>query len=61
MTIHQISLSASPINASIARFAALRQRDRVYGKDNQRDMLGFDARNAHVAGKLLSGDPAGSG
>jgi hypothetical protein len=33
MTVHQISLRMSPIGASIARFAAIRQLDRVYGSD----------------------------
>ena len=32
MTAHQISLRMSPIGASIARFAAIRQLDRVYGR-----------------------------
>jgi hypothetical protein len=35
MTAHQISLRMSPIGASIARFAAIRQLDRVYGSDRQ--------------------------
>jgi hypothetical protein len=30
MTAHQISLRMSPIGASITRFAAIRQMDRVY-------------------------------
>jgi len=34
MTAHQISLRMSPIGASIARFAAIRQLDRVYGSDS---------------------------
>jgi hypothetical protein len=33
MTAQQISLRMSPIGASIARFAAIRQLDRVYGSD----------------------------
>jgi hypothetical protein len=33
MTAHQISLRMSAIGASIARFAAIRQLDRVYGSD----------------------------
>ena len=35
MTVHQISLRMSPIGASIARFAAIRQLDRVYGSDSE--------------------------
>jgi hypothetical protein len=35
-TIHHIRLSKSRIGPSIARFAALRQRGRVYGRDSQR-------------------------
>jgi hypothetical protein len=35
MTAHQISLRMSPIGASIARFAAIRQLDRVYGSDRK--------------------------
>ena len=31
MTAHQISLSTSPMDCTIARFAAMRQSDRVYG------------------------------
>ena len=34
MTTHQISFSISPMRRSIARFAALRQWDKVYDKDN---------------------------
>src|SRR5262249_10850323 len=33
-TTHHIRLSKSRIGPSIARFAALRQRDRVYGRDS---------------------------
>ena len=33
MTTHKISLSKSLMRRSIARFAALRQRDKVYDKD----------------------------
>jgi hypothetical protein len=33
MTTHKISFSISPMRRSIARFAALRQWDRVYDKD----------------------------
>jgi hypothetical protein len=36
MTAHQISLSISPMGGGIARFAALRQSDRVYGRDSWR-------------------------
>jgi transposase len=36
MTAHQISLRMSPIGASIARFAAIRQLDRVYGSDRRK-------------------------
>src|SRR5450631_2292638 len=39
MTAHQISLRMSPIGASIARFAALRQLDRVYGSDRGESQL----------------------
>jgi hypothetical protein len=34
MTAHQISLRMSPMGASIARFAILRQSDRVYDRDS---------------------------
>src|ERR1700752_4045668 len=34
MTTHQISFSISPMRRSIARFAALRQWDKVYDKDS---------------------------
>jgi len=34
MTAHQISLRISPVGHSIARFAAIRQLDRVYGSDS---------------------------
>jgi hypothetical protein len=33
---HQVSLTMSPMGGSIARFAAIRQPDRVYGMDSQR-------------------------
>jgi hypothetical protein len=36
MTTHEISLSISPMRRSIARFALMRQWDRVYDKDNGR-------------------------
>jgi hypothetical protein len=39
MTVHQISLRMSPIGASIARFAAIRQLDRVYASDNRRILV----------------------
>ena len=39
MTAHQISLRMSPIGASIARFAAIRQLDRVYASDNRRILV----------------------
>jgi|SRR5208337_4504162 len=35
-TTHQISFSISPMSRSIARFAALRQWDRVYDKDRHK-------------------------
>ena len=35
MITQQISLSKSPIRRSIARFATLCQRDKVYGRDNR--------------------------
>jgi hypothetical protein len=33
MTLHQVSLSNSTISPSIARFAALRQWNRIYDRD----------------------------
>ena len=46
MTTHKISLSKSLMRRSIAQFAALRQQDKVYDKDNGRSsskiLLGFE-------------------
>jgi len=36
VTAHQISLSISPMGGSIARFAAIRQSERVDGRDSWR-------------------------
>ena len=47
MTPHQISLSVSPLRRSIARFAALRQWDRVYGRDTLSHKPEFSSRHAH--------------
>src|SRR5215831_18078574 len=35
VTSHQINLSKSPMNRSIARFAILREGDKVYDRDSQ--------------------------
>jgi hypothetical protein len=57
MTTHQISFSISPMRRSIARFAALRQWDKVYDKDTVRVESAI-VEHVIEAAKIADMDPA---